>query len=262
MKENPSYKRFVMKLNCYMNGKGLAYFDRVNFDSSIDENMELFPTILRFTSSHWETPDHYVKKFLCYGGIIEIVPDSNAHVFYPQVIVRVTPDGTINFVGSCDSLTWNPFENCGLVTPQKSPNQEEFRSMAYEMAQELHKGNYFGIVVCEFIAWKDSNQTDFQLKTLHVKPYYTTSWNYILISKYGCRSWDVWNDELNHVVPDEMQPKYANLKRLIFYDPVIHVINLGQIRQQSYFFWYQGKSLCLFVGFIPSKYPQFTSSSI
>jgi hypothetical protein len=209
-------------MNNQMNGKGLAYFERTDYNFIVKDQMESLHLILQLVQSHqWLSTQEFLNKFLIYGGVIEAVPDSSWDVKLPIVAARVFPDGVVKIIGSADQILGKPFETTGIVCPQHSCVRMDVKNLALELADDLAQGGYFGIVTCEFIAWKDPSETDYQIRTLSVKPYYTQAVNFIQMVQYGCRSWELWNEDLIHIMAPEQIPQYTHLKKLVHYDQVI-----------------------------------------
>jgi hypothetical protein len=222
LKEFPRFKRFLFKMNNQMNGKGLAYFDRTDYNFLVKDQMDSLHHVLRLIqSSSWSSTQDFLNKFMMYGGVIEAVPDSAWDVKYPVVAVRVFPDGTAKVIGSADNISGKPFEITGMICPQQSCVRMDVKNLALEFADELAEGGYFGMVTCEFIAWKDPSDGDYHIKTLAVKPYFTEAVNFIQLVQYGSRSWDLWTEDLVHIMAPEQIPQYNHLKKLLYYDQVI-----------------------------------------
>ena len=88
---------WIMKMNNYGNGEGIAHFRVPGEDVQVDESYML--DSVQILSSDWESWSEYVRAFLSNGGVIEAMAERKSYEIL-SCHLQISPDLKMSVVGT------------------------------------------------------------------------------------------------------------------------------------------------------------------
>ncbi|MDQ6624121.1 MAG: peptide ligase PGM1-related protein, partial [Verrucomicrobiota bacterium] len=249
MKQRPTMKQAVVKLNEGVSGEGNALVDLENMSAPNEQSIGERVRAMRFEMAEM-TMKEYEEKFRERGGIVEERVGVGAkEVRSPSVQLRVTPLGKVELLSTHDQMLGGPSGQSylGCIFPADLDYAGAISAEAGKVGALLGEAGVIGRFALDFVATRESESTPWEIYAIEVNlrkggtthPFLTlqflTGGNYdwktgIFTAPNGQRKFLVASDHVH-------SPSYRAYTPDDLFDLVVRRgLHFGQVRQTGVVF--------------------------
>ncbi|XP_074650955.1 IQ domain-containing protein H-like isoform X2 [Tubulanus polymorphus] len=231
--ENLNVQRWLMKLDCEFDGRGIAYIDVTEhlkcYNWAVKESQRYgekwskkwaqepaymrilaeIPDILdKFAvpadKDIFPTWEKFIEAFLSQGGIVEACPPSES-VTTLTVDMLIEPNGHIEMVNMGDQIhASSPFRCWGLSVPQSSVEADQLNKICYDVADACKSRGVVGYFSVDFATFIDPVSMDQKLWAIDLSLCYSDHLAMTQMMKFVTNA---TLDTKNHTLDVPLPPK-------------------------------------------------------
>jgi len=175
---NKQYEKWLFKINSTIDCVGIAYIDIYDYtftddllmhnSESTDDELKQFiepfreeimkkvKIVNKAVYSNWV---EYRLDFLRYGGVIEAIPPVELNKIKTVLShLFISPNGSIEIIGTQEHIYLKPFEYFGSIFPQNAVTYSSIYNSSRNIGNICYKNGIIGHLTIDYLIWKNEKK--------------------------------------------------------------------------------------------------------